>query len=156
MPKDFYSLVADESIASLEGSTNFSRALQVIAESRYTHDKFFYHENIAYKKDGVGEKFLEPTATTSGGALGVKFLRKTESGNFVEDGDVAFFPTPFKKLVEGAGFPSAEAILNNLAEENLILTGNNSTHKNQVQKRFGEKTAWFYYFQHSTFESADS
>ena len=155
LPKDFYSLVADESIASLEGSTNFSRALQVIAESRYTHDKFFYHENIAYKKDGVGEKFLEPTATTSAGALGVKFLRKTESGNFVDDGDVAFFPTPFKKLVEGAGYPSAEAILNNLAEENLIQTGNNSKRKNQIQKRFGDKQAWFYYFPYETFMSAD-
>lgn len=156
LPADFYSLIADESIRTLEGSTNFSRALQFISELRFTHDDFFYHESIAYKHNQVGKKFESPNAATMGGALGVKFLRKTGTKEWSVDGDVAFFTAPFKKRLEDAGFPSAESILNNLADENLIQTGNDSRHKNQVRKRFGDKLAWFYYFPYETFEQADS
>lgn len=132
-------------------STNANRAKNTIAEMTATHDDSFMHESLSYLNGAKTNEFGEPLnrfqKSRLSPTLGVKFCKRSDSGNWAANGKIAFYPSQFKARLENeAGFSSADAVIRSLAAENYLEVGNDPAHKFQKRVRIGDVTTWMYVF----------
>ena len=68
------------------------------------------------------------------------------SGYVFKDGRIGFFPDGLRKIIDGCGYPSSEAIIRQFGERGILDCGNNEKRKYQKSVKVNGQGRWLYIF----------